>query len=408
MGQSRVAHVFAEEWPPIVATLVRELGDLALAEDCAQDAFLEAAARWGPDSTPDSPGAWLLTTARRKAIDLARREKRFSDRLPLLHAALEAEAPEDDPIVDDQLALIFGCCHPSLSTEARVALTLREVCGLSTGQIAAAFLTPEPTMAKRLVRAKGKIRSAGVPFSIPDPDQLGDRLAGVLAVIYVIFTEGHTSADAASLVRGDLCDEARWLAGLLATLLPDEPEVRGLLALLCFTDARRPAREDADGDLVLLEDQDRRLWDRPLIAEGDRQLTSALQAGRVGPYQVQAAIAGEHSTAAAAEDTDWAAIVALYDTLIAMQPSAVVRLNRAIALGQRDGPLHGLDALDDLSGQLSDYRYFHAARADLLRQLRRVQESRTAYERALELGGNRAERDFIRRRIAQLDPVTGS
>ncbi len=387
----------------LVATLVRDLGDLDLAEDVAQEAFTEAAARWDADGTPDRPGAWLLTTARRRAIDQMRRDRRFADRLPLL-VDPPAEHDDEGARVDDQLALIFGCCHPSLAPDGQIALTLREVCGLSTGQIASAFLTPEATMAKRLVRAKSKIRSAGVPFAVPTPERLPERREAVLHVIYLIFTEGHTSSSDTPLLRGDLCDEARWLVELMAHLLPDDPEVLGLAALLSFTDARRPARMDAAGALILLEDQDRGLWDRELIARGQSQLARALSQTESGPYQLQAAIAGQHAIAERPEDTDWRMIVGLYRALAQIAPSPVVELNRAVAVAKLDGPAAGLELLDAIAaeGGLEDYRYLHAARADLLRRLGRQPEAAAAYERALELGGNASERDFLRARLAEV------
>ncbi|MFQ5557069.1 MAG: RNA polymerase sigma factor, partial [Acidimicrobiales bacterium] len=390
MSRSIVAQVFAEEWPRLVAVLVRELGDIGLAEDCAQDAFVAASHRWGPGTTPDRPAAWLLTTARRRAIDRIRRDRRFAEKLATLRHALSTPAEPSRPLGDDQLALVFGCCHPSLAPEAQVALTLREVCGLSTGQIARAFLVAEPTMAKRLVRAKKKIRAAGVPFTVPAPAQTADRLVPVLGVIYLVFTEGHTSSDRTSLLRGDLCDEARWLAGLLEQLLPGEPEVLGLSALLCLTDARRATRVDGDGEIVLLEHQDRRLWDAELIERGRTLLTRALRLHRIGPYQLQAAIASVHATASSVEETDWRAIVGLYDALLGLQPSPVVALNRAVAVAEADGPQSGLDLIDALeaAGTLAGYRYLHAARADLLRRLDRRAEAIRAYNRALELGGN--------------------
>ena len=415
MAQSRVAQVFADEWPALVATLRRDLGDLGLAEDVAQEAFAEAAARWGPGSTPDRPGAWLLTTARRRAIDQIRRDKRFADRLPALAELATVPPREQSELVDDQLALIFGCCHDSLNREAQIALTLREVCGLSTGQIAGAFLVPTPTMAKRLVRAKNKIRSAKVPFVVPEPEDLPERLAAVLGVIYLIFTAGHTNTEGASLVRGDLCDEARWLVnildGLLSARRPTETdltsevaEVKGLNALLLFTDARRATRIDEDGRLVLLEHQDRSLWDQALVAEGQAMLAQSFAADRIGPYQSQAAIAGLHATAASWTDTDWPAIAGLYRRLSELDPSPVIELNRAVALAMAHGPEAGLELLDRLADghELDDYRYFHAARADLLRQLDHRADAITAYRRALELGGNDAEKQFLIGRLDEL------
>ncbi len=419
MARSKVAEVFAEEWPILVATLRRDLGDLGLAEDVAQDAFAEAAARWGPDSTPDRPGAWLLTTARRRAIDHIRRDNRFTERLPALAELANAPSRPDSELIDDQLALIFGCCHDTLNTEAQVALTLRQVCGLSTGQIAGAFLVSTATMAKRLVRAKDKIRKANIPFVVPEADELPERLAAVLGVIYLIFTAGHTNSEGSDLVRGDLCDEARWLAQVLGRLLderqqhgtlnddkvmPNHAEVLGLNALMAFTDARRSTRIDEDGRLVLLEHQDRSRWDQALVAEGQALLARAFAMGPSGPYLVQATIAGLHSTAPNYEDTDWASIAALYRRLAEISPSPVIELNRAVALSMAEGPEVGLEALDVLAErhELDDYRYFHAARADLLRRLDRTDEAAAAYRRALELGGNEAEREFLLGRLAQL------
>ncbi len=422
MARSRVAEVFAEEWPALVATLRRDLGDLGLAEEVAQDAFAEAAARWGPETTPDRPGAWLLTTARRRAIDQIRRNQRFADRLPALYELASAPGRPESDLIDDQLALIFGCCHESLNAEAQVALTLREVCGLSTGQIASAFLVATPTMAKRLVRAKDKIRKANVPFLVPEPAELPQRLTAVLQVIYLIFTAGHTSSEGASLVRGDLCDEARWLADVLDRLLSDHPaaaaaddglatarsEVRGLLALMLFTDARRATRIDDDGRLVLLENQDRSRWDHELVAEGQAVLTTAMADHRAGPYRLQAVIAGLHATAPSWEDTDWPSIAALYRRLVELVPSPVVALNHAVALSMAEGPAVGLAALDRLGEQheLDDYRYFHAARADLLRRLEQRDDAITAYRRALDLGGNDAEQDFLLGRLRELGATT--
>jgi len=426
---SRVAQVFAAEWPVLVATLRRDLGDLDLAEDAAQDAFVEAAARWGPGTTPDRPGAWLLTTARRRAIDRLRREQRFAQRLPALLEAADAAGRGPRPagdLVDDQLALIFGCCHPALDPQSRVALTLREVCGLSTGQIAASFLVPPPTLGKRLVRAKAKIRTAGVPFAVPARDQLPARCAEVLRVIYLIFTEGHTSTDGPALVRGDLCDEAHWLASLLAGLLSQLPavddvagtpdheravalaETLGLQALMLLTDARRSTRIDQGGRLVLLEEQDRTRWDRGLIAQGQAVLTRALALGHVGAYQLEATIAALHATAASWASTDWVAISQLYEQLLLLESSDVVALNAAVATSMIDGPAAGLAAIESVRerGTLEDYRYLHAARADLLRRLGDLDRAAAAYRRAIELTGNEAERRFLSDRLASLGSAT--
>lgn len=422
MRASRVAQVFAAEWPVLVATLRRDLGDLDLAEEAAQDAFVEAAARWGPGTTPDRPGAWLLTTARRRAIDRVRREQRFAQRLPLLVEAADADhgpRPAGE-LVDDQLALIFGCCHPALDPASRVALTLREVCGLSTQQIAAAFLVPSPTLGKRLVRAKTKIRTAGVPFAVPAREQLPARCAEVLRVIYLIFTEGHTSTDGPALVRGDLCDEARWLAALLAELLGQLPAVEGpagtpdhertvalaetlgLQALMLLTDARRATRIDDQGRLVLLEDQDRTRWDRALIATGQAALTRALALGHVGSYQLEATIAALHATAASWAQTDWATIRELYRQLMLLAPSDVVALNAAVATSMLDGAEAGLAEIEAVRarGTLEDYRYLHAARADLLRRLGRPDEAAEAYRRSMTLTSNEAELRFLSDRLA--------
>lgn len=411
MKQSKVAQVFAEEWPVLVATLTRDLGDLGLAEESAQEAFAEAAARWGPGTTPDRPGAWLLTTARRKAIDQVRREKRFSERLPALVDLSTTPPREPTDLIDDQLALIFGCCHASLSSEAQIALTLRQVCGLSTAQIAEAFLVSSTTMGKRLVRAKDKIRTANVPFVVPDADQMPERLSAVLHVIYLIFTVGHTNTEGPGLVRGDLCDEARWLAEIVSRLLQDRQtdeaavsEVLGLNALMLFTDARRSTRIDDDGQLVLLQDQDRSRWDRAMVAQGQSIMADALARQHLGPYQLQAAIAGIHASAVSWEATDWRSIVWLYSRLARLAPSPVVELNRAVAISMADGAEAGLRAVDDLvaRGQLDDYRYLHAARADFLRRLDRREEAIEEYERALTLGGNEAEQEFLTRRLQEI------
>ncbi len=418
MNQSIVAQLFADEWPKVVATLVRELGDVDLAEDATQQAFIEAANKWRPGQTPDRPGAWLMTTARRRAIDTIRRNADLRRKMDSMaadqatsgwFAAASLDPASDDEghqLVDDQLALIFGCCHPSLNQEAQVALTLRQVCGLSTRQIAAAFLMPEATMAKRLVRAKTKIRDAGVPFTVPDADALDDRLESVLAVVYLIYTEGHSAADATSLIRGDLCDEARWLSDLLADLLPEQPEALSLSALLNLSDARRAARVDDDGHLVLLADQDRSLWNQSLISAGQERLSHAEKVSPlIGSYQLQANIALAHAEASTAEATDWSKIVECYDLLFALEPTAVVALNRAAAISKASGPAAGLEALNTLGethgNELGQYRYFHAARADMLRQLHRWPQAEAAYQVALDLTGNASEQEFLSARIDQ-------
>ena len=419
-----VADVFRTEWPRLVATLVRDVGDLTIAEDATQDAFIEASRRWPADGVPDRPGAWLLTTARRKAIDQIRRARRFEDRLPALAAqvssnAAATDAPDlgldDARALDDQLALLVGCCHPALAPDAQVALTLRIVAGLSTPQIARAFLVSEDTMTRRLTRAKSKIRAAGIPFETPDVDTLNERLGAVCEVISSIFTEGHASATDIAFIRGDLCEEAIWLAGLLSTLAPTDPEVAGLHALLLLTDARRPSRLDDHGRPVLLADQDRSRWDQPMIARGLAELARAHSLQRGGPFQFQAAIAALHATAPTFAATDWAAVLRLYDVLLHRQPSALVALNRAIAVDRVHGPdaaLAALDAIpqaDDLSGDIDDYVYFHTARADVLARLDRIDDAHAALERAIECSTNEAERSFLRSRLTELAaPAWGS
>ena len=380
-----VADVFRAEWPRLVATLVRDVGDLTIAEDAAQDAFIEASTRWPVDGLPDRPGAWLITTGRRKAIDQIRRTRRFEDRIPMLAAqattvTADGTDPADvdldaDQALDDQLALLVGCCHPALSPEAQVALTLRIVAGLSTPQIARAFLVSEETMTRRLTRAKSKIRAARIPFDPPSRDTLTERIGAVREVISSIFTEGHASATDTALIRGDLCEEAIWLAELLSRLVPTDPEVAGLHALLLLTDARRPSRLDRHGSPILLADQDRTLWDQPMIARGLAELARAHSFQSGGPFQFQAAIAALHATAPTFEATDWPAVLRLYDVLLQRQTSALVALNRAIAVDQVHGPAAALTALDaipladDLTGDVSGYVYFHTARADVLARL---------------------------------------
>lgn len=388
---------------------MRDIGDLAIAEDAAQDAFVEASRRWRVDGVPDRPGAWLLTTARRKAIDQIRRLRRFEDRIPALTGDRNASASAgDEAALDDQLALVVGCCHPALDREAQVALTLRVVAGLSTPQIARAFLVSEAAMARRLTRAKAKIRAAGIPFHPPGIDTLSERIGAVCEVIWSIFTEGHSSATETTLVRGDLCDEATWLAGLLSVLAPDDPEVAGLHALLLLTDARRAGRLDPDGSPILLADQDRSLWDRSMIARGLAELARAHSLRRGGPFQLHAAIAALHATAPTFDATDWRAVLRLYDVLLQRQPSVLVALNRAIAVDRVHGPgvalvaLDGIERADDLVGDVADYVYFHSARSDVLARLDRVDEARDALERAIDCSSNDSERSVLRRRQHEL------
>lgn len=409
IDRSGVTEIFREEWPRLVATLVRDLGDLDLAEDAAQEAFLEAAARWGTDGAPDRPGAWLVITARRKAIDRLRRTRRLEDRLPALHArAVQAAEPPSRRLIDDQLALLLGCCHPAIAPEAQVALTLRVVGGLSTAQIARAFLVSEPTMTRRLTRAKAKIRGANIAFKPVGLETLIERLPAVCGVIYSVFTEGHASAAHATLVRGDLCDEAIWLGGLLTELVPGDPEVTGLLALMLLVDARRDARTDRDGVPLVLAEQDRSRWDRDKIERGLALLGDAHRHGVAGPYQLQAAINAIHTTAPSFEETDWPRIVALYDAMMARHPSAIVALNRAVAVAGADGPAEGLAAIDaipeadDLDADLSDYPYYHSSRAELLARLHHIDEAVRAFDRALAVCANEAERMHLERRKATI------
>ncbi|MFV0429982.1 MAG: RNA polymerase sigma factor [Arachnia sp.] len=397
MTQAGLAEVFGAQWTRIVAILRSDLGGLDLAEEAAAHAFAVAAERWPGSGTPDAPAAWLLTVARRWAIDQARRDRRFAERAEALQQRLELPQRERGPVPDDLLAMVFGCCHRALDQPARIALTLRYVIGLATADIARSFLVPEATMAKRLVRAKHKIAATNLPFVVPEPSQLAESLGEVLRVVYLIFTQGH-AAPSGDLIRGDLCDEARWLAGYLCESFPQEPEVWGLASLLAFTDSRRAARLDADGDVVLLADQDRTLWHGPSIAQGRRCLGRALALRRIGSYQVQAAIAGAHAEAPSYLATDWATIRRLYAVLGRLDPSPVVRLNEAVAVSLAEGSVEGLALLEPLADELAGYHYFHAARADMLERSGQAEVARQAWQRALELCDNPAERRSIRSR----------
>ena len=398
--------VFREEWGRLLATLVRWVGDLDLAEEVAAEAIAVALERWPVDGVPDNPAGWLLTTARRRAVDLLRRRQTYAAKLAILRVEAERaeterfDAPAGDPDVigDDRLRLFFTCCHPALAAEARVALTLRYLAGLSTAEVARAFLVPDTTMAQRLVRAKRKIREAGIPYRVPSADELPTRLPAVLSVVYVVFTEAYAASHGPALIRPELADEAIRLGRILHRLLPAEREVAGLLALMLLIDARRATRTDEAGELVLLEDQDRSRWDRAQIEEGRSLVVAALTGGQPGPYALQAAIAAVHDEAATVETTDWVQIVGLYDALRETAPSPVVELNRAVAVAMVHGPAYGLRLLDDLAGAgLDQYHPLHAARGRLLDRLGRYREAARAYRRALEFVGNEPERAFLTR-----------
>jgi RNA polymerase sigma-70 factor, ECF subfamily len=406
-----VAEAFREEWGRVVAALIGTTGDWDLAEECAQEAFASALKTWPRDGVPRRPGAWLTTVARNRALDRLRRSAAEAAKLREVAALAPADEPgpdDDSGIRDDRLRLMFTCCHPALPLEARVALTLRTLAGLTTAEIARAFLVPEATMAKRLVRAKNKIRHAGIPYRVPPAHLLPERVVGVLAVLYLLFNEGYAASAGANLVRQGLCAEAIRLGRAMAGLMPDEPEALGLLALMLLHNARRAARVDAAGDLVTLEDQDRDRWDRAAIDEGAGVLDAALRRGRPGPYQLQAAIAACHATAPDAADTDWAQIALLYRRLGQLTPSPVIELNRAVAVAMAEGPAAGLElvaAIED-SGLLAGYYLLPATRADLLRRLGRRAEAAASYRAARDLAATDAERRYLDRRLTETtDPA---
>ncbi|MGR2709737.1 RNA polymerase sigma factor [Pseudomonas sp. ArH3a] len=399
----QIEAIYRSESRRVLATLIRLLGDFDLAEDALHEAFFVAVERWQQDGVPSNPRAWLVSTGRFKAIDRLRRQARFTPLLQEQADALEAAQWSEEDVEDDRLRLIFTCCHPALAPDAQAALTLREICDLTTEEIARAFLVTPTTIAQRIVRAKGKIREANIPYQVPSLDALPERLESVLRVVYLVFNEGYSASMGADLTREDLTREAIRLGRLLMELLP-EPEVMGLLALMLLHESRRSARTSASGELVLLDEQDRKLWDASLIAEGCALVEQALRTRRFGPYCLQAAIAAVHAEAPSAGKTDWLQIVGLYDVLLREVPSPVIELNRAVAVAMRDGPLAGLQVVEGIlqRGELQDYHLAHSARGEFCRQLGRIEEARAAYEKALSLTQQAPEKRFIERRLAEL------
>lgn len=408
--------VYRADWGRIVATLIRSFGDFDVAEEAAQDAFAAALNQWPTEGVPQSPAAWIIQTAKHKAVDRLRRQTKFQEKVESYASEVDSttEQPDvfSDEIPDDRLRLIFTCCHPALAPEAQVALTLRTLCGLNTDEIARAFLVPPTTMAQRLVRAKRKIRDAGIPYKVPDTSEIGERLNAVLTVIYLVFNEGYASTHGERLVRTDLCAEAIRLARIVRMLLAPYPpaEVTGLVALMLLHDSRRDARVDEAGDLVVLEEQDRSRWNEAQIAEALPLVSQAIVSPLAGPFALQAAIAAEHCKAARADDTDWQKIVELYDRLDRLQPSPIVSLNRAVAVAMAEAPERGLALIDELvaSGELDEYHLLHAARADLLRRIGSNEESAASYARALELANNDAEKRFLEKRLRKMHAASST
>ncbi|MEY2472314.1 MAG: polymerase sigma-70 factor, subfamily [Actinomycetota bacterium] len=397
-----VARAFRDEWGRIISSLIRTTGDWDIAEEAAQDAFAQALEKWAVDGVPRSPGAWLTTVARNRALDRLRRDKTRASKYQEIAVTTDDEPGENHAVVDDRLRLIFTCCHPALPLEGQVALTLRTLAGLTTAEIARAFLVPEPTMAKRLVRAKAKIQNAGIPYRVPPPELLADRTHAVLGVLYLLFNEGYSATSGDDVVRAHLCDEAIRLTTALTELMPDEPEAVGLLSLMQLHDARRVGRVDGHGDLLPLEEQDRSTWDLDVIRAAIARLEAAERVGERGPYQLQAAIAACHAIAPVAAATDWARIAALYDQLVGMIPSPIVRLNRAVAVGMAVAPEAALVLLDELADELSGFHLFHATRGDMLRRMGSFGAAIEAFSSAMELAPTGSERRFLRRRIDEL------
>jgi RNA polymerase sigma-70 factor (ECF subfamily) len=413
--QSEITRLYREHYGRILATLIRALGNFELAEDALQDAFAAAVEQWPRGGVPNNPAAWIASTARHKVIDKARRQSWFRERREEIQRLIEFEMSSDsddhaETFPDERLRLIFTCCHPAINREAQIALSLRTLCGLTTEEIARAFVTPTATMAQRIVRAQRKIRAAGIPYEVPSGEAMPERLESAMAVIYLVFNEGYAASAGDEVVRKDLCAEAIRLARILAALMPHQPEARGLLALMLLHDSRRDARADANGDVILLEDQDRARWDHRQIDEGLALVADAIRGGAPGPYAIQAAIAAEHARAKRYDDIDWARIGQLYAMLLDIQPTPIIALNHAVAVAMAHGLQHGLALIEELeaSGELNDYFLMWAAKADLLRRMGSFIEAAAAYRRALEVVSNNADRRFLARRLAEMEAAVSS